>query len=158
VRKICLRVLVALPFAVFALNALAQTYGAPISLDQARKAMAAAEAEAKKNNWTMAIAIVDSGGHLVLFQRMDGAQFVGDRVARDKAWSAVAYKRPGKAFQDRLAKGGEEIRILALQGASPIDGGEPIVVDGKLIGGIGVSGGAGDQDGQVAKAGVAAAK
>jgi uncharacterized protein GlcG (DUF336 family) len=144
--------------AAFAVNALAQAYGAPISLDQARKVMAAAEAEAKKNNWSMSIAIVDSGGHLMLFQRMDGSQFVGDPVARDKAWSAIAYKRPGKAFQDRLAKGGEEVRILALRGASPIDGGEPIVVDGKLIGAIGVSGGAGDQDGQVSRAGAAAAK
>lgn len=158
VRKICLRILVALPLAAFAVNALAQAYGAPISLDQARKVMAAAEAEAKKNNWSMSIAIVDSGGHLMLFQRMDGSQFVGDPVARDKAWSAIAYKRPGKAFQDRLAKGGEEVRILALRGASPIDGGEPIVVDGKLIGAIGVSGGAGDQDGQVSRAGAAAAK
>jgi uncharacterized protein GlcG (DUF336 family) len=153
-----LRILVALPLAAFAVNALAQAYGAPISLDQARKVMAAAEAEAKKNNWSMSIAIVDSGGHLMLFQRMDGSQFVGDPVARDKAWSAIAYKRPGKAFQDRLAKGGEEVRILALRGASPIDGGEPIVVDGKLIGAIGVSGGAGDQDGQVSRAGAAAAK
>lgn len=157
-RKICLRALLPLPLLAFALTALAQTYGAPISLDQARKVMAAAEAEAKKNNWTMAIAIVDSGGHLVLFQRMDGAQFVGDTVAREKAWSSAAYKRPGKAFQDRLATGGAEMRILRLHGVSPIDGGEPIIVDGRLIGGIGVSGGTGEQDGVVAKAGTAALK
>jgi len=136
----------------------AQVYGAPITLDQAKKVLAAAQTEAKKNNWNMTVAIVDSGGHLVLLERMDGSQFAGAKVAQDKAWSAIAYKRPGKAFQDRLAQGGVEIRILRLQGASPIDGGDPIVVDGKLIGAIGVSGGAGDQDGQVAKAGLAALK
>ena len=135
-----------------------QPYGPPITFDQARKAMAAAEAEARKNNWNLTIAIVDSGGHLVLFQRMDGAQFASAKIAQDKAWSAAAFKRPGKAFQDRLAKGGEEWRILRLHGASPIDGGEPIVVDGKLIGGIGVSGGSTEQDGQVAKLAVGALK
>lgn len=139
-------------------QAQAQTYGAPITLDQARKVMSAAEAEAKKNNWAMSIAILDSGGHLVLFQRADGSQFIGAKVAEDKAWSAIAYKRPGKAFQDRLATGGAELRILQLRGSSAIDGGEPIVVDGKLIGSIGVSGGAGEQDGQVAKAGAGALK
>ena len=139
-------------------NAQGQSYGPPITLEQARKAMAAAEAEARKNNWNMVIAIVDSGGHLVLLQRMDGTQFAGSKIAQDKAWSAAAYKRPGKAFQDRLAKGGDELRILRLYGASPIDGGDPIVVDGKLIGAIGVSGGSGEQDGQVSKAGAGALK
>jgi uncharacterized protein GlcG (DUF336 family) len=142
----------------FAAQAQAQTYGAPITLDQARKVMSAAEAEMKKNNWVMSIAIVDSGGHLVLLQRADGSQFVGAKVAEDKAWSAVAYKRPGKAFQDRLATGGAEIRILQLRGVIAIEGGDPIVMDGKIIGAIGVSGGSGEQDGQVAKAGVGALK
>jgi uncharacterized protein GlcG (DUF336 family) len=142
----------------FATNAQAQTYGAPITLEQARKVMAAAEAEMKKNNWAMSIAIVDSGGHLILLQRADGSQFAGAKVAEDKAWSAAAYKRPGKAFQDRLATGGTELRILQLRGVSALDGGDPIVVDGKIIGGIGVSGGAGEQDGQVAKAGAGALK
>ncbi len=150
--------LLAMSLTASALYAHAQAYGPPITLEQARKVMAAAEAEAKKNNWNMAIAIVDSGGHLMLFQRMDGTQFAGARIARDKAWSAAAYKRPGKAFQDRLAKGGEELRILQLHGVSAIDGGDPIVMDGKLIGGIGVSGGSGEQDGQVSKAGVGALK
>ena len=136
----------------------AQSYGPPISFDQAKKAMAAAEAEARKNNWSMTVAIVDTGGHLVMFQRMDGSQFASAQIAQDKAWSAAAYKRPGKGFQDRLAKGGEELRILRLPGASPIDGGEPILVDGKLIGGIGVSGGTVEQDGQVARAAAAALK
>lgn len=152
------RALLALSLTASALYAHAQAYGPPITLEQARKVMAAAEAEAKKNNWNMAIAIVDSGGHLMLFQRMDGTQFAGAKIARDKAWSAAAYKRPGKAFQDRLAKGGEELRILQLHGVSAIDGGDPIVMDGKLIGGIGVSGGSGEQDGQVSKAGAGALK
>ena len=152
------RVLLAMTLTASALYSHAQTYGSPITLEQARKVMAAAEAEARRNNWNMSVAIVDAGGHLVLLQRMDGSQFVGARIARDKAWSAAAYKRPGKVFQDRLAKGGEELRILQLHGVSAIDGGEPIVVDGKLIGGIGVSGGSAEQDGQVSKAGVSALK
>jgi glc operon protein GlcG len=139
-------------------GASAQSYGPPITLEQARKAMAAAEAEARKMNVNLSIAIVDTGGHLVLMQRMDGAFFASARVSQDKAWSAAAYRRPGKAFQDRLAKGGEEIRILRLQGASPIEGGDPIVADGKVIGAIGVSGGSGEQDGLVSRAGAAALK
>ena len=142
----------------FATNVQAQAYGAPITLEQARKVLAAAEAEARKINLNASIAIVDTGGHMVLMQRMDGAFFASARVARDKAWSAAAYRRPGKAFQDRLATGGAEIRILRLQGASPIEGGDPIVVDGKVIGAIGVSGGSGEQDGTVSRAGVAAFK
>ena len=151
-------ILVAAMLTVAALGARAQGYGPPITLEQARKVMAAAEAEARKNNWNFSIAIVDTGGHMVLFQRMDGAFFASARIARDKAWSAAAYRRPGKAFQDRIAKGGEEVRILRLHGASPIEGGDPIVADGKIVGGIGVSGGAGEQDGQVARAGVGALK
>jgi len=142
----------------FATQALAQAYGAPITLDQARKAMAAAQAEAKKNNWNFSVAILDNGGHMVLFERSDGAFFASADVARDKAWSAAAFRRPGKAFQDRLATGGIEIRLLQLRGASPLDGGEPLIVDGKVVGSIGVSGGSGEQDGQVARAGVAALK
>jgi len=151
-------VLLAMMLAATALCARAQAYGPPISLEQARKVMAAAEAEAKRNNWNFSIAIVDTGGHMVLFQRMDGAFFASAEIARDKAWSAAAYRRPGKAFQDRLAKGAEEMRILRLRGASPIDGGEPIIADGKIVGGIGISGGSGEQDGVVAKAGAGALK
>jgi uncharacterized protein GlcG (DUF336 family) len=142
----------------FVTQAQAQTYGAPITLEQARKVFSAAEAEMKKNNWVQSIAIVDSGGHLVLFQRADGSQFASAKVAEDKAWSATGFKRPGKMFQDRLATGGVETRILLLRGVSAFDGGDPIVVDGKLIGAIGVSGGSGEQDGQVSKAGVAGLK
>ena len=153
-----LHVVLALMLAATALFARAQGYGPPITLEQARKVMAAAEAEARKSNLNLSIAIVDTGGHMVLMQRMDGAFFASAQVARDKAWSAAAYRRPGKALQDRLATGGAEIRILRLQGASPIEGGDPILADGKVVGAIGVSGGSGEQDGVVARAGVAALK
>lgn len=156
--KKLLQVVLALMLAATALCARAQGYGPPITLEQARKVMAAAEGEARKNNLNLSIAILDTGGHMVLMQRMDGAFFASANVARDKAWSAAAYRRPGKALQDRLATGGAEIRILRLQGASPIEGGDPIVADGKVIGAIGVSGGSGEQDGLVSRAGAGAVK
>src|SRR2546421_497962 len=115
-------------------------YGTPISLEQAKKVMAGAEAEAKKNSWNVAIAIHDSGGNLVMLQRLDGTQFGSTEVAKDKAYSAVAFRRPTKAFQDAIEQGGSNLRPLKLSGASPLEGGIPIVVDGKLIGSIGVSG------------------
>jgi glc operon protein GlcG len=129
-------------------------YGTPISLDMAKKAMAGAEAEAKKNNWNVVIAILDSGGNLVALHRMDGAQFGSIDVAREKAYSAVAFRRPTKVFEDAVAQGGANLRLLRLSGASVLDGGLPIVVDGKLVGGIGVSGVTGAQDAQIGKAGV----
>ena len=156
--KKLLQVVLALMLAATALCARAQGYGPPITLEQARKVMAAAEAEARKSNLNLSIAIVDTGGHMVLMQRMDGAFFASAQVARDKAWSAAAYRRPGKALQDRLATGGAEIRILRLQGASPIEGGDPIMADGKVVGAIGVSGGSGEQDGLVSRAGAGALK
>ena len=133
-------------------------YGPPITLDQAKKAMAGAEAEAKKNNWPVVITILDSGGNLVMTQRLDGAQFGSIEVSRDKAYSAVAFRRPTKAFEDGLSQGGANMRLLNLRGASMLDGGWPIVVDGKIIGGIGVSGVTGAQDAQIGKAGVDALK
>ena len=137
----------------------AQAASAPsVSLDQARKAHAAAEAEAKKNNWNVVIAVVDTGGHLVLLQRMDDTQFGSVEVARQKAWSASAFRRPTKTFQDTLAAGGEGLRILKVEGAMPLEGGVPLVVDGKIIGAIGVSGVTSQQDGQIAQAGVNALK
>ena len=128
-------------------------YGTPISLEQAKKVMAGAEAEAKKNSWNVAIAIHDSGGNLVMLQRLDGTQFGSTDVAKDKAYSAVAFRRPTKAFQDAIEQGGSNLRLLKLTGASPLEGGIPIVVDGKLIGSIGVSGVTSQQDAQIAKAG-----
>ena len=133
-------------------------YGPGITLDQAKKAMAGAEAEAKKNNWPVVITILDSGGNLVMSQRLDGAQFGSVEVAREKAYSAVAFRRPTKAFEDAVAQGGSNLRILRLTGAMPLDGGWPIVVDGKIVGGIGVSGVTGAQDAQIGKAGVDALK
>jgi glc operon protein GlcG len=129
-------------------------YGPGITLDQAKKVMAGAEAEAKKNSWPVVITILDSGGNLVMTQRLDGAQFGSVEVAREKAYSAVAFRRPTKVFEDLVAQGGANLRILRLSGAMPLDGGWPIVIDGKIAGGIGVSGVTGAQDAQIGKAGV----
>jgi glc operon protein GlcG len=129
-------------------------YGPPITLEQAKKIMVGAEAEAKKNNWNVVMVVLDSGGNLVMLQRMDGAQFGSIEVAKDKAYSAVAFRRPTKAFDDALAQGGANLRILRLPGASPLEGGIPIVVDGKLIGAVGVSGVTSAQDAQIGRAGI----
>ena len=133
-------------------------YGAPITLSQAKKVMAGAEAEAMKNKWAVVITILDSGGNVVMVQRLDDAQFGSIAVSKDKAFSAVAFRRPTKVFQDGLAKGGPNMRLLQLSGASTLEGGIPIVADGKVIGGIGVSGATGEQDAQVAKAGADSVK
>ena len=132
-------------------------YGSPISLDAAKKVMAAAEAEAMKNNWAMAIVVLDSSGHTVMLHKMDNTQYGSIRVAEDKAHTALDFRRRSKVFEDLVAQGGLGLRTLGLRGATPIEGGFPIIVDGKIIGAIGASGGAAPQDGQVAKAGVDAA-
>ena len=132
-------------------------YGAPIVLEAAKKVMAAAEAEAAKNNWPMAIVIVDSTGHLVMLHRLDNTQYGSIPVAEDKANTALNFRRPSKVFEELVAQGGIGLRTLALRGAAPFEGGLPIAVDGKIIGAIGVSGGTAPQDGQVAKAGSDAA-
>jgi len=133
-------------------------YGVSISADAAKKVAAAAIAEARKNNWAMAVAVVDTGGYLVYFERMPDTQLGSVEVSMDKAKSAALFRRPTKAFQDTVAAGGEGLRILRLTGAIPVEGGIPIIVDGKLIGAIGASGGSSDQDGRTAQAGVAALK
>lgn len=132
------------------------SYGPAITLEQARKVSAAAQQNAQQNGWLMVVAIMDAGGHLVLLERMDNAQFGSVQVAQDKARSAVAFRRPTKAFHDMVAAGGEGLRMLAMSGAIPIDGGLPIIVSGAVVGGIGISGGTSAQDGQVAQAGLAA--
>ena len=132
-------------------------YGAPISLEQAKKVMAGAEAEAKKNNWPVVIVILDSGGQLVMLQRLDNAQWGSVDVAKEKARSAVALRRPTKVLQDLIAQGGANLRLLNI-GFSVLEGGIPIVVDGKIIGGIGVSGVTSPQDAQIAQAGLDALK
>jgi uncharacterized protein GlcG (DUF336 family) len=129
-------------------------YGTSVNLDQARKALAAAMAEARKMNLPMAVAVVDNAGQLVAFERMDNTQTASVLVSQDKAVSAAMYRRPTKVMQDAVAGGGAGVRFLNLRGASVVEGGLPLVIDGKIIGGIGVSGAASDQDGVVAKAGV----
>jgi uncharacterized protein GlcG (DUF336 family) len=151
-----LTVVLAFALCLAAATAVAQApapYGPPVTLDQAKKAMAGAEAEARKNGWNVVIAIVDTGGHLVALQRMDNTQFGSIDVARRKAFSAAAFRRPTKAFEDALAGGGAGLRILSIDAASPLEGGLPIVVDGKVIGAIGVSGVTSQQDAQIGKAG-----
>jgi glc operon protein GlcG len=133
-------------------------YGPSIAVDNAEKAVAAAFAEARKNSWNMAIAIVDTSGNLVYYEKMDGTQLGSAIVSIDKARSAALFKRPTKVFQDAVAAGGEGLRILGLQGAVPIEGGIPIVLQGQIVGAIGVSGGTSQQDAQCATAGVNALK
>lgn len=131
-------------------------YGAPITIEQAKKVMVAAETEARKNNWQVVISIVDTGGHLVALQRLD-AQTASIDIATGKATTAAAFRRPSKALEDGLAAGGAGLRILSVRAATALQGGVPIVVDGKIIGGIGVSGVLASQDEMVAMAGAAAA-
>jgi glc operon protein GlcG len=135
---------------------MAQSYGPPIRLDSAKLAAAAALAEARRNGWTMVVAIVDTAGELLYFEKMDDAQNGSVRVAVAKARSAALFKRPTKAFQDALTATGDGLRILGLDGAVPVEGGVPLVVDGQIAGAIGVSGGTSQQDGECAKAGVGA--
>lgn len=156
------RLILALTFAALASGLRAQTpapdYGAPIPLADAKRALAAAQAEAVKNKWNVAIAIVDSGGHLVAYERLDSTQYGSVEVALEKAKTAVAFRRPTKVFQDAVAGGGEGLRMLKLPGALPVEGGLPLVVGGKIVGAIGVSGVTSAQDGLIAAAGVAGLK
>ena len=133
-------------------------YGSPITLEQAKKVIAAAEAEAQKNNWPVVITVVDSGGHAVAMHRLDNTQLGWIAVAEDKARSSILFRRPTKAFEDAVASGGIGFRVLALRGASPVDGGVLIFLDGKVVGAVGVSGVTAAQDGQIANAGAAALK
>jgi glc operon protein GlcG len=127
-------------------------YGPPVSLETAKKVAAPAIAEAMKNSWTIAVAIVDPGGHLVYYEKMDNTQLGSDEVSQDKARSAALFKRPTKAFQDALAAGGEGLRTLSIRGAVPVEGGFPLIIDGKIVGAVGVSGATSAQDAQCAKA------
>jgi len=132
-------------------------YGPPIGVADAKKAAAAATAEvAKVGSAPDAIAVVDHGGFLIYFERMDNTMLGSVEIAIEKARSAVLFRRPTKIWADALAGGRNE--ILALRGAVPLDGGEPIISGGKIVGAIGASGGTTQQDGQVAKAGAAAIK
>jgi len=130
-------------------------YGAPLTLAQAKVVAAAAEAEARKAGWTMVITIVEPNGAEVLTLKMDGAQYGSIDVAERKARTAAQFRRPSKDFQDAVKSGNLN---SVFTGALAIEGGELIVIDGKVAGAIGASGGSGVQDGQVARAGAAAVK
>ena len=156
------KILLVLALAFCALGMEAQMlpnpYGPPITVENAKKAAAAALAEAVKNHWTMAVAIVDPNGTLIYYEKMDNTQLGSTNVSINKARSAALYKRPSKAFQDALASGGAGMRVLGLEGAVPVEGGVPILSDGKIIGAIGVSGDTSDHDGVCATAGAAVIK
>ena len=133
-------------------------YGESITLEAAKKIILAGQAYAIGKQWTVVIAIVDTGGNLVLLEKMDNTQIGSIEVAMGKAKTANNFKRPTKVFEDALASGGVGLRVLSLPGALPIEGGEPILYNGKIIGGIGVSGMSSAQDEEVVKAGLAALK
>ncbi len=126
-------------------------YGAPIAVEAARKAAAAATVEARKNGWAVAVAVVDTAGDLVFFERMDGTQVGSVKVSQEKARTSARFKRPSKAFEDAIANGRNA--ILGLPDVTPVEGGIPVVVEGKIVGAIGVSGGTSPQDAQCAMAG-----
>jgi uncharacterized protein GlcG (DUF336 family) len=126
-------------FGLLSLNASAQLADKKVlTLEGAKKVAAAAETEARKNNWNVVIAVVDDGGHLVYLQRIDGTQTGSIDVAIQKARTAQAFKRPTKVFEDAIAGGRNA--LIALHGALPLEGGLPIMVGGQLVGAIGVSG------------------
>jgi len=131
-------------------------YGQAINLETAKKMAVAAAAEAKKNSWNVAIAIVDNHGMLIYYEMADDTQTAAANVAQEKARTAATFRRPSKEFEENVAAG--RVAVLGLPGVTPIEGGLPIVVGGKMIGAIGVSGGTSPQDGQVAKAGIDALK
>ena len=144
--------------AVTVAHAQVPSYGPSVTLDQAKRAIAAGQAEARKNSWPVAIAVFDTSGNLVAFEKMDDTQTASVEVAQDKGRSAVIFRRPTKVFEDLVAGAGAGTRILGLRGASPVEEGVPIMAGGKVIGGIGVSGVTSQQDGVVAKAGADALK
>ena len=133
-------------------------YGPPIGIENARKIMSAAEAEAAKNNWPVVIAIIDSGGHVVMLHRRDDTQLSSLEIAQGKAKTALMFKRPTKVLDDAISGGGAGIRFLALKDIVPLEGGFPLVMDGKIVGAIGVSGVLSAQDSQIARAGIDALK
>jgi len=151
--RLALLFVVALATSVNAFAQMPNPYGPPVTADTAKKVAAVALAEAVKNHLLIAVAVVDPGGNLVYFEKMDNTQLSSSTVALDKARSSALWKRPTKAFQDALAAGGEGLRVLGLQGITPADGGYPLIVDGKIVGAIGASGATSAQDGQCAKAG-----
>jgi uncharacterized protein GlcG (DUF336 family) len=139
-------------------GAQAQSYGDTINLDNAKKAAAAAAAEAKKNNWGMCIAVVAPSGDLIYFERMDECQYASIKIAQHKARAAAIYRRSIKTFVDRIAQGGGGLALLTLDDIIASDGGLPLMMGGKIVGAIGCSGGAPQEDGMACQAGVNALK
>jgi uncharacterized protein GlcG (DUF336 family) len=127
------------------------SYGPSINLENAKKVVALALAQARKNNWKMAAAVVDCSGHLVYFEKMDNTQIGSIGISIEKARSAAFFKRPTKAFEDALASGGGGLIVLGVHGAVPLEGGIPVLIDGNIVGAIGISGETPQQDGQCAK-------
>ncbi|HEY0962587.1 MAG TPA: heme-binding protein [Pseudomonadales bacterium] len=140
----------------FGCAAQAQSYGPNVTLEQAKMVLAAAESEATAQNWNVAIAVVDTAGNLVAFVKRDDTQTASVDVAQDKARSAAIYKRATKAFQDNVAAGGVGLRVMTLDGVVAAEGGVPLLVNGAIVGAVGVSGVTSEQDGVVAAAGAAA--
>ena len=152
--KTIVQMLVVPAFALSAALASAQapSYGPAVNLATAKKMAAGAIAEAQKNNWNVAVAIVDTHGYLVYFEKMDDTQTASVNVAIEKAKTSGMFRRPSRVFEEGVTKG--RVALLGLSGAMPITGGLPIMMGGKVVGGIGVSGVTSDQDEQCAKAGL----
>ena len=125
-----------------------------LTLDAARKVAVAAEAEARRNNWSVAIAVLDDAGHLVLFERMDGAKLVAIDIAIRKARTAVYFQGETKGLEEEVTKGGRTA-LLPIEGFMPLEGGVPLKSGGQVVGAVGVSGVTGQQDAQCALAGAA---
>ena len=123
-----------------------------LSIDDAKIIAAAARAEAERNSWSVVIAIVDDGGHLMYLERMDGTQKASSIVAQEKASTAIMFKRPSAAFEQVVAGG--RVAVMSLPGVTTVEGGLPIIVENQFVGAIGVAGVHSSQDGQIAKAGV----
>ena len=152
------RILLCAAYVMTTLGASAQMmpnpYGMSVNLDTAKKLAAAAVAEATKKGFKMAVAVTDTNGDLVYFEKMDSTQIASVQVSIQKAASATLYKRPTKKLQDALAGGGVGLRVLRLDRAIPVEGGLPLVsADGKIIGAIGCSGDTSENDGIVCQAG-----
>ena len=151
------KVLLGLTLVAFACAASAQRrpdYGPSITLPVAKKVAAATLAECQKNSWNVAVAVVDTHGFLLYFERLENTQYASNDVAIGKARAAATFQRPTRAFVDAIAKAGPATLSLGAIYASP--GGIPLMVDGKVVGAVGVSGVTGDQDEQCAKAGAGA--
>jgi uncharacterized protein GlcG (DUF336 family) len=133
-------------------------YGPSISLEDAKKVTAAALSVARKNNWTMAVAIVDPGGYLVYYEKMDHTQLGGANISVEKARCAALFKRSTRIMQDMLDSGSAGLRMLALPGAVPVEGGIPLISEDKIVGAIGISGSSSANDGLCAQAGADALK